>query len=116
GISRWAGSLGGELTSGSVDFRRQNGTFFFGFDSFFRSGFSSSPSPSRYLNVPGYGILNARAGFRAVEGLSVFVWGRNILDKDYYEQLLPASGSAGHYAAVLGDPVTYGVTLKYEFR
>ncbi|RAV28956.1 TonB-dependent receptor [Sinomicrobium soli] len=116
GISRWAGSLGGELTSASVDFWRQNGTFFFGFDSFFRSGFSSSPSPSRYLNVPGYGIFNARAGFRAVEGLSVFVWGRNILDKDYYEQLLPAGGSAGHYAAVLGDPVTYGVTLKYEFR
>ena len=116
GISNWAGTVGGELHSDRITFRKQSGSFFFGFDSFFRSGFSSSPSPSRYLNIPGYGILNARFGFRAEEGLTVFVWGRNILDKDYFEQLLPASGSAGHYAAVLGDPLTYGVTLKYEFR
>jgi iron complex outermembrane receptor protein len=25
------------------------------------------------------------------------------LNKDYFEQLLPAGGNAGHYAGVLGD-------------
>jgi iron complex outermembrane receptor protein len=27
---------------------------------------------------------------------------------------LPAGGNAGQYAAVLGDQITYGVTLKYS--
>ncbi|MEY4012988.1 MAG: hypothetical protein RIT22_2112 [Bacteroidota bacterium] len=53
-------------------------------------------------------------GFRASEGLSVYVWGRNLLDKNYFEQLLPASGNAGHYAGVLGDQRTYGITLRYN--
>jgi len=115
GISKWAGSFGGEVTSNNTDFLSQEGKFFLGFDSFFRSEFSSSPSPSQFLNIPGYGIVNARAGLRATEGLSLFFWARNLLDKDYYEQLLVAGGSAGHYAAVLGDPGTYGLTLRYSF-
>lgn len=115
GISKWAGSFGGELTSDATEFLSQEGRFFLGFDAFFRSEFSSSASPSQFLNIAGYGLVNARAGFKATEGLSISVWARNLLDKDYYEQLLPAGGSAGHYAAVLGDPGTYGVTLKYSF-
>lgn len=115
GISKWAGSFGGELTSNDIDFLSQEGKLFLGFDSFFRSEFSSSASPSKFLNIEGYGIVNGRIGFRADEGFSLYVWARNLLDKNYYEQLLPAGGSAGHYAAVLGDPGTYGVTLKYSF-
>jgi len=29
--------------------------------------------------------------------------------------LLAAGGNAGQYAGVLGDPRTYGVTIKYSF-
>ncbi len=115
GISKWAGSLGGEYSTPSSLFGRAN-RFFLGADFFARSGFSSSPSPSAYLNVAGYGLVNARLGFRANKGFSAFVWGRNLLDKDYFEQLLPAGGNAGHYAGVLGDPRTYGVTLSYSFN
>lgn len=115
GISKWAGSLGGEYTTPSSLFGRAN-RFFIGVDFFARSTFSSSPSPSAYLNVPGYGLFNARLGFKANKGLSAFVWTRNIFDKDYYEQLLPAGGNAGHYAGVLGDPRTYGLTLSYSFN
>lgn len=116
GISKWAGSLGGELTSNPRVIIGQSATFFVAFDTYYRSSFSSSPSPSQYLNIDGYTLLNARLGFRAFNGLSVFVWGRNILDKDYYEQLLPAAGNAGHYAAVLGDQRTYGITIRYNYR
>ena len=115
GISEWAGSLGGELVTGSKKIIGQDGKYFLAFDGYYRSSFSSSPSPSNYLNVDGYALVNARAGFRATEGLSLFVWGRNLFDKDYFEQLLPAAGNAGHYAAVLGDPRTYGVTLRYTY-
>lgn len=114
GVSKWAGSLGGELISKQSKFLGQSGKFFLGADTYFRSGFSSSPSPSQYLNIPGYALVNSRLGFRAATGLSLFVWARNLLDRDYFEQLLPAAGNAGHYAGVLGDQRTYGITVRYS--
>ncbi|AXB56721.1 TonB-dependent receptor [Flavobacterium fluviale] len=113
GASKWAGSLGGEL-SDNARFFGNAGKIFLAVDSYARSEFSSSPSASKYLVVAGYAIFNARLGFRAGQGLSVHFWGRNLLNKDYYEQLLPAGGNSGQYAGVLGDQRTYGVTLKYS--
>lgn len=113
GASKWAGSLGGEL-SDNAKFYGNSGKIFLALDSYARSEFSSSPSASKYLVVPGYAIFNARLGFRASQGLSVHFWGRNLLNKDYYEQLLPAGGNTGQYAGVIGDQRTYGVTLKYS--
>ena len=114
GISKWAGSLGGQIDLPSK-FLMLGGNYFLALDSYFRSSFSSSPSPSKYLNVDGYVLLNARLGFQASQGISFFVWSRNLLDKDYFEQLLPAAGNAGHYAAVLGDQRTFGATIRYSF-
>ena len=114
GISKWAGSLGGEV-SGAGKFLAQDGRFFLAADGYYRSQFSSSPSPSQYLNIDGYALVNARVGFRASNGTSVFIWTRNLLNQNYFEQLLPAPGNAGQYGAVLGDPRTYGVTLRYSF-
>lgn len=51
-------------------------------------------------------------GFKASKGLSVSLWSRNLTGVDYFEQLLPGAGNAGHYSAVLGDPRTFGVTLR----
>lgn len=113
GASRWAGSLGAEYTK-NAKFFGNIGKFFIALDSYARSEFSSSPSASKYLVVPGYAIFNGRFGFRVADGLSASFWGRNLLDKDYYEQLLPAGGNSGQYAGVLGDQRTYGVTLKYS--
>ncbi len=114
GISHNAVSLGGEYVRPSTLFGR-NGEVFVALDSYYRSGFSSSPSPSQFLNIDGYALLNARLGFRADEQWSGFLWSRNLTDKDYFEQLLPGAGNAGHYAAVLGDPRTWGATVRYDF-
>lgn len=113
GTSKWAGSLGTEYTK-NAKFFGNLGKFFIALDGYARSEFSSSPSASKYLVVPGYAIFNGRLGFRVADGLSASIWGRNLLDKDYYEQLLPAGGNSGQYAAVLGDQRTYGITLKYS--
>ncbi|MCE7066620.1 TonB-dependent receptor [Dyadobacter sp. CY326] len=114
GISKWAGSLGGEL-SGAGNLISLKGRYFLAVDSYYRSSFSSSASPSQFLNIDGYALVNGRVGFRASNGIAITLWGRNLFNKDYFEQLLPAAGSAGHYAAVLGDQRTYGVTLRYSF-
>lgn len=113
GISKWTTSLGGEFTAPAI-FLGKAGKFFIAADGYYRSSFSSSASPSKYLNVDGYVLLNARTGFRTSNGLSAFLWSRNLLNKNYFEQLLPAAGNAGHYAAVLGDPRTFGITLRYS--
>ncbi len=113
GISKWSTSVGGEFSSNGK-FLTQSGKYFVAADGFYRSSFSSSASPSKYLNIAGYAVLNARIGFRVSDGLSVTLWARNILNRNYYEQLLPAAGNAGLYAAVIGDPRTFGITLKYS--
>ncbi|MBK1438544.1 TonB-dependent receptor [Parapedobacter sp. ISTM3] len=115
GISKWAVSLGGEAATAAGSFLGHDGQFFLGVDGFHRSSFSSNPSPSTYLIVRAYTLLNARIGFRALDGVTLFLWSRNLLDTDYFEQLLPGAGNAGHYAGVLGDPRTYGITLRYAF-
>ena len=114
GVSKWAGSTGGEINFAGK-FLNYNGDYFFALDSYYRSTFSSSPTPSQFLNVPGYALFNSRFGFRVRQGVTSYLWVRNIFNRDYFEQLLPGAGNAGHYAAVLGDPRTYGVTIKYNF-
>jgi iron complex outermembrane receptor protein len=114
GISKWASSIGGEVALPGKFFTNE-GKFFLAVDNFNRSKFSSSPSPSKFLNIDGYSLFNARLGFRASKGLTVFVWSRNVFNKNYYEQLLPAAGNTGLYAAVLGDQRTFGTTLRYTF-
>lgn len=115
GISKWAGSLGGEWSTDATLFG-EKGRFFIAGEGFFRSEFSSSPSPSLYLNIDGYSLVNLRSGFRTSEGISIYLWSRNLLNQDYFEQFLPAGGNAGHYAGVLGDPRTFGLTLRYQWQ
>jgi iron complex outermembrane receptor protein len=111
GVSKWAGSFGGEIAFPV----RGGGEIFGGFDTYYRTDFSSSPTPSAYLVADGYGLVNLRLGFRAARAWSGHLWVRNALDEDYVELLLPAAGNAGHYAAVLGDERTYGATFRYSF-
>ncbi|HET8697294.1 MAG TPA: TonB-dependent receptor [Gammaproteobacteria bacterium] len=111
GISKWAGSFGGEVHAPV----RGRGEIFGGWDIYYRDDFSSSPTPSAYLNVDGYSLLNLRVGYRAPNGWTGYLWARNALDEEYFEQLLPAGGNAGQYAAVLGDPRTVGLTFRFSF-
>ncbi len=114
GISKWSTSIGGEFTT-PANFLRQSGKFFLAVDTYYRSEFSSSPTPSAYLNVDGYVLVNGRLGFRVTDGTSISIWSRNLFNKDYYEQLLIAGGNTGQYAGVIGDPRTYGVTIRHTF-
>lgn len=114
GISKWAGNIGGEFAT-PVKFFNYNSRFFIALDAYYRSEFSSSATPSPFLNIEDYTLVNGRLGIRATDGLSVTLWARNLFNKDYFEQLLVAGGNAGHYAGVLGDPRTFGVTVRHSF-
>ena len=115
GISKWAMSIGGEYANPAVLFGRA-GELFGAVDGSYRSRFSSSPSASKYLVVGGYGLLNARVGFRWTDGWTIQVWSRNLLDAEYFEFLTAQPGNSGLYVGLPGDPRTIGVTLKLALR
>ena len=111
GISRWAVTLGGEYSRPGAPLGHA-GEFFGAVDTSYRSEFSSSPSPSTYLIVEGYGLVNLRGGFRSKTGWQVLVWSRNVFDKDYFEFLTAVPGNSGLYVGLPGDPRTVGVALR----
>jgi iron complex outermembrane receptor protein len=114
GVSEWAASFGGEYTQPG-SFSGRQGEFFVATDVSYRSEFSSSPTESDYLNIDGYSLVNARIGFRGDDGWDFFAWGRNVLDEEYFEMLNAGGASSGYYAGLLGDPRTYGITLRGSF-
>jgi iron complex outermembrane recepter protein len=115
GISKWAFSIGSEYAQPRSLFG-QAGQIFGAVDTSYRSSFSSSASYSRYLVVDGYPLINARIGFRATDGWTVFLWSRNLLDKDYFELLTAAPGNTGLYVGQPGDGRTVGLTLRLALK
>ena len=79
-----------------------------------RSSYFTAVSNSRYSEVPAFGVANARLGVRAADGLiDVSIWAKNIFDKKYFTTLSVAN--TGLVTATIGDPRTYGVTLRSSF-
>jgi iron complex outermembrane receptor protein len=115
GISPWALSVGGEYAKRSTLLGRA-GQYFGAVDGSYRSEFSSSASASKYLVVPGYSLANVRVGFRWTDGWSLYLWSRNVFDKEYYELLSAAPGNSGLYVGQPGDPRTCGVTLRVGLK
>ena len=114
GVSEWAFSYGAEANQPAKLFG-EDGEVYFGVDGSYRSEFSSNPSPSIYSWIDGYNLTSLRAGFRADNGLNVYAWVRNVFDKDYFEQLNFGPSNTGLIAGNLGDPRTWGGTIRFEF-
>ena len=108
GVSKWAFSYGAEYNWSLGD-----GQLYVGYDGSYRSDFSSNPSPSAYMNIPGYSLSNFRVGYRKGDKLNVFAWVRNAFDQNYYELLTTQSGNTGLIVGQPGDPRTVGVTLSF---
>lgn len=113
GVSKWAFSWGGEYNLPAALLGR-NGEAYAGYDGNYRSKFSSNASRSIYTDIDGYSIHNFRVGFRT-EKFDIFGWVRNSFAKDYFESLAVTPGNTGLISAQLGDPRTWGGTIKFEF-
>ena len=112
GVSKYAASFGGEHRA-----QFSAGELFTGFDLFWRDDFSSSSTPSQYLNIDAYSLLNFRVGFRSNKDWSGYLWVRNATDEEYFEllQAAPAGQGSGYYGAELGDARSYGLTFRFSF-
>jgi iron complex outermembrane receptor protein len=113
GVSRWAASYGAEYNI-PANLLDKDGQVYLGVDGNYRSHWNSNASPSIYTEVKGYALTNLRAGFRG-EGFDVFGWVRNVFDVNYIENLQVAPGNVGLIAGQVGDPQTWGGTIKVSF-
>jgi len=66
--------------------------------------------------IDGYSLLNARVGFRSPNGWALFLWSRNLLDKDYFELLTAAPGNTGLFVGQPGDPQTVGLSVRAALK
>lgn len=111
GVSLWAVSAGGEAHWPAGQIGGGEAEFYVGGDYSYRSNFYTTASLSSYSLIPEYDIVNLRAGFRAADGRwDVQAWSRNLGDETYFLTL--AAGNTGAVAGTLGDPRTFGVTLR----
>jgi iron complex outermembrane receptor protein len=114
GVSRWAGALSFDVDQPARLFGTE-GAIVGGLDISARTGFSSNPTPSGFLNVDGYALLSARAGYRTESGWGISAWVRNLGNTQYFDFLTAAPGGSGLVVGQPGDPRTYGVTLSARF-
>ncbi|BBE32576.1 TonB-dependent receptor [Sphingosinicella microcystinivorans] len=113
GVSKWAFSWGAEYNVPATILGRE-GEAYLGYDASYRSKFSSNASRSIYTDISGYSLHNFRAGFRT-ERFDIFGWVRNAFDQNYFESLAVTPGNTGLISAQLGDPKTWGGTIKFTF-
>jgi iron complex outermembrane receptor protein len=113
GVSEWAWSWGAEANV-PVSLLARDGELYAGVDGNYRSNFSSNPSPSTYSWIKGYALTNFRAGFRT-DSIDIYGWVRNAFDVEYLEQLQLAPSNVGLVAGTVGDPRTFGGTIKFNF-
>lgn len=111
GVSKWAFSAGGEARTEAGKLLGHDSEVYAGADYSYRSNYYTTVSLSRYSLIPSYSLLNARIGVCALDGkLDLQLWGRNLFNKDYYQSL--SAVNTGAITGTLGDPRTYGVTLR----
>jgi iron complex outermembrane receptor protein len=110
GAPRWSGHVRGEYehsVGGSLQGRG-------GIEYTARSSSYATSEDSAYTLIAGYGLVNLHVGIGAASGSwEVSLWARNLLDRQYFAAL-SASGvfGAGYVTGIVGDPRTYGLTLR----
>ncbi len=111
GTSKWAGAVQARYEAPVSD--RLIG--YTAADASYRSSFFSAVNDDPFSRIKGYALVGAQLGLRAADGpWDVSVWGRNLFDKDY---LVTSTVNAtwGITQVGVGEPRTYGVTLRTRF-
>ena len=114
GVPKFAYSLGADANAPLGELGGREVSVYAHADWSYRTHFNTSSSNSIWAEVPGYGLLNGRIGFRTEDGLwDASIWARNLLDKNYYLSL--SAATTGVVTGQVGEPRTIGATLRTKF-
>ena len=76
-------------------------------------GYRSSVPIADTYNLPGYALLDLRAGIEAADGSwRLMLWGKNVTNKFYLQNVTSVNDVAVRYT---GMPATYGITFSRTF-
>ena len=73
------------------------------------------PSDSKYTVIKGYTVVNASLGLRAGSHWEVSMWARNLLYRNYMQNLTVQAGNSGLIVGTPSDPRIIGVTVRASF-
>ena len=114
GIPKWSASFGGEVKQPVTVFDAPSEAYL-GFDYSYRSEVNNGGYSAATLLEPLH-LVNARLGIRAANRrIDASLWVKNLFDKQYLSDVAVGTGNTGLLTAQLGDPRTYGVTLRFRF-
>ena len=114
GTPRFVGSFGGEYLQ-SMQFGSAPGKAYLHAEITTRGDTYGDPSDSQYTLISGYSVVNTSLGFRSDGGWDVSLWARNLLDREYMQNLTVQAGNSGLIVGTPSDPRTYGATLRVRF-
>jgi len=84
-----------------------------GISGHYRTNTSASFGNNPEFKIPGYGLLDLRAGVKTENGRwRAEVWGHNVTDRFYILNILHV---VDNVTRAVGMPATYGVTLSYHY-
>jgi iron complex outermembrane receptor protein len=119
GASKWNATFGGEYDYPLPDIGNTQTTAYLGGDIELRSFFYSTADDGQYSKVPGYALGNLDFGIRQADGRwDLSGWIHNFTNSRYY-LFKQVTGSLPTYNLVVGevgDPLTFGVTLRVKFE
>ncbi|WP_165927148.1 TonB-dependent receptor [Sphingomonas sp. BK235] len=107
GAPKWA-------LTGTAEYVHHAGAheLYVGGDASYRSGFYAAVNLDPYSWVPGYALAGLHAGVRDAEGhWDLSAWVRNLTGTDFYNTKA-VNNTYGLVFAALGEPRTYGITLR----
>ncbi|WP_025292869.1 TonB-dependent receptor [Sphingomonas sanxanigenens] len=109
GVSKWAASVGGEYRAALGNGHE----IVFAADHAYRSSFYTTYNLAADSLAGSYHVTNASIGLRAADGQwGVALFARNLFDTTYESIINPSAFNTGQSTAILGDPRTWGVTLR----
>ncbi|WP_257556822.1 TonB-dependent receptor [Sphingobium sp. CFD-2] len=74
---------------------------------------NATPQDKKLFGIAAYTLVDLRAGIHSSDDRwRVSVWGKNIFNEYYWNNVVAATDTIGRYA---GKPATYGVSLSYQY-
>jgi iron complex outermembrane receptor protein len=117
GNSLWTMAAGGEASQPIGTYFQHESAAYFGADFSLRSSFFVAANDSITSRIPGYGLLDLRAGVRTVDGkYDLFFWAHNATNTRYYLVRGTTAPFSGLTYGNIGDPATFGATLRVRFQ
>jgi iron complex outermembrane receptor protein len=112
-LPRWNVSVGGEYAQ-ATQIAGAAGDLYLRADVMTRTWVYGDPADSLATRIGGYGVVNASLGFRGADW-ELSVWARNLLDRNYLQNVTIQAGNSGLVVGTPGDPRLMGATLRLQF-